>query len=118
MRPSVPLGRIAGVRFDANLSVLVFVAILVIDLVLDASRSSCRADARRVSGRRHSDHRLVPRLGARTRTGARGPGPPQPDPRAVVTDESNTVVGIVSPSDVSRAMQLAIRSHPTYPSTV
>jgi hypothetical protein len=45
MRSSVPLGRIAGVRFDANLSVLVFVAILVIDLVLDASRSSCRADA-------------------------------------------------------------------------
>jgi Zn-dependent protease/CBS domain-containing protein len=32
MRSSVPLGRIAGVRFDVNLSVLVFVAILIVEL--------------------------------------------------------------------------------------
>jgi Zn-dependent protease/CBS domain-containing protein len=32
MRSSVPLGRIAGVRFEVNLSVLVFVAILILDL--------------------------------------------------------------------------------------
>jgi CBS domain-containing protein len=38
------------------------------------------------------------------------------DGRAVVTDDTGVVVGIVSPSDVSRAVQLASLRYPTAPS--
>jgi CBS domain-containing protein len=37
------------------------------------------------------------------------------DGRAVVTDDRNVVIGIVTASDVSRALQRAVLRHPSYP---
>jgi hypothetical protein len=39
------------------------------------------------------------------------------DGRAIVTDDRNVVIGIVTASDVSRALQRAVLRHPSYSPT-